>query len=140
MDFGGRTEAKIQLFQNMVMLYIKLKGNYTCMNMVANILPVDHLPGVDQRLKIPLFHNMVMLHIKIKGMMNAATRKHIFCPYTHTLDPWVGSKVQTFFSEIVMFHIKFIGIEHRASTIKAYILSLHTPSASGSTVLCCISN
>ena len=81
-----------------------------------------------------------MLHIKLKGMVNAATRKYILCPYTHTIDPWVGSKVQTFFSEIVMFHIKFIGIEHNASTIKAYILSLHTLLASGSTVLCCISN
>ena len=38
-DLGGGAEAKIKLFQNMVMLHIKL--NDASSNMVANILPTD---------------------------------------------------------------------------------------------------
>ena len=34
-------EVKIQLVQNMVLLYIKLKKNHKCSNMVGNILPAD---------------------------------------------------------------------------------------------------
>ena len=37
MDLGGGAEAKIKLFQNMVMLHIKLKLT----TLVANILPTD---------------------------------------------------------------------------------------------------
>ena len=40
MDLGGGAEAKIKLFQNMVMLHIKLKLT-TGSNMVAIILPTD---------------------------------------------------------------------------------------------------
>ena len=45
-DLGGGVKGKIKLFQNMVMLHIKLKGitgAATC-NMIANILPVAPLP------------------------------------------------------------------------------------------------
>ena len=48
-------KVKIQLFQNMVMLHIKV--NRECSNMVAN-----DLGGV---VKIYFFQNMVMLHIKL---------------------------------------------------------------------------
>ena len=41
MDLGAGLEAKILFFQNMVMLQIKFKGNDTCINIVANIFPVD---------------------------------------------------------------------------------------------------
>ena len=37
----GGAEAKIKLFQNMVMLHIKLKLATFCSSMVANILPTD---------------------------------------------------------------------------------------------------
>ena len=40
-DLGGGAEAKIKLFQNMVMLHIKLKLTTLAANMVANILPTD---------------------------------------------------------------------------------------------------
>ena len=40
MDLGDGAEAKIEFFQNMVMLHIKLKLT-TGSNMVANILPTD---------------------------------------------------------------------------------------------------
>ena len=51
-----------------------------------------------------------MLHIKL----NAATCKHIFCPYTHPRPHGVRSKVKTFFLKVVMLHIKLMGTEHRA--------------------------
>ena len=38
MDLGGGAEAKIKLFQNMVMLH---KADDAGSNMVANILPTD---------------------------------------------------------------------------------------------------
>ena len=41
---GWGQMVKIQLFQNMVMLHIKLTGITKCSNMVANILPSDPLP------------------------------------------------------------------------------------------------
>ena len=54
-----------------------------------------------------------MLHIKLKGMTNAATYKHIVCPYIHPRP--FGSKGQNicFFLKEVMLHIKFKGIEHK---------------------------
>ena len=39
MDLGGAAEAKIKLFQNMVMLHIKLR--LTTLTAIANILPTD---------------------------------------------------------------------------------------------------
>ena len=45
-DLGGGVKAKIKLFQNIVLLYIKFKGitgAATC-NMVANIMPADPPP------------------------------------------------------------------------------------------------
>ena len=59
--------------------------------------PYPDPKGSGRKVKIQLFQNMVMLHIKLKGMTNAATCKHIFCPYT---------KVKTFLLKIVMLHIK----------------------------------
>ena len=80
-----------------------IKGNEACnsssSNMVTNILPIDPLPGPlvrGQKVIIQLFQNMVISDIKLKGIMNAATYKCIFCPYTPPT-PGVGSKVKTFF-------------------------------------------
>ena len=70
----GGQRVKIKLFQNIVMLHIKLKritGAATC-NMVANIMPADPPPPPPppdpggQKVKIQLFQNMVILHIKLK--------------------------------------------------------------------------
>ena len=75
MDLGGGVKGKIKLFQNMVMLHIKLKGitgAATC-NMVANIMPAYPPPSDPggQKVKIQLFENMVILHIKLKAIANA---------------------------------------------------------------------
>ena len=39
-DLGGGVKGKIKLFQNMVMLHIKLKGNHR-RSMVGSIMPAD---------------------------------------------------------------------------------------------------
>ena len=52
-DLGGGVKGKIKLFQNMVMLHIKLKGitgAATC-NMVANIMPADPPDPWGQKVK-----------------------------------------------------------------------------------------
>ena len=49
----------------MVILQYQIKGNDLCINMVANSLPIDPIPGVD---KNQLFQNMVMLHIKLREL------------------------------------------------------------------------
>ena len=65
--------VKIQLVQNMVVLLYQFNENHKCNSIVANILPADPAP-------------MVMLHIKFKGMGHRAPCKHIFSPYTLTLN------------------------------------------------------
>ena len=75
---GWDQKVKIQLFQNMVMLHIKLKECYMQQHGNKNILaaepppPSPSHPG-GQKVKIRLFQNMVLLHIKLKEIMNAAT-------------------------------------------------------------------
>ena len=68
-DLGGGVKGKIKLFQNMVLLHIKLKGitgAATC-NMVANIMPADPPPPPPppdprgQKVKIQLFQSIVIL-------------------------------------------------------------------------------
>ena len=41
---GMGLNVKFQLFQNIVMLHIKLKGITKCSNIVGNILPANPLP------------------------------------------------------------------------------------------------
>ena len=92
---GGEAEAKIQLFHNMVM--------------VATILPLDplHAPWRQgQNVNNQLYQNMVMVHIKLKGMTNAATYKHIFCPYTYPRPLGWAQMSIVFFLKVVMLHIK----------------------------------
>ena len=95
-DLGGGVKGKIKLFQNMVMLHIKLKGitgAATC-NMVANMMladpPPPHPNPGGQKVKIQLFQNMVILHIKLKAIMNA-----VFCPQPSP-DPRVKKSNLTF--------------------------------------------
>ena len=63
----------------------KSKWNYECSNMVSYILPANPpaLGVGGQIVKIHLLQNMVTLHIKLNGIANAASCKHIFCPYTN---------------------------------------------------------
>ena len=77
---GVDQKVKIQLFQNMVMLHIKLNKIMNAANMVANILPTDPNPDPEGGFKCQnqFFQNMVMLHIILKGMTHTATREQIY--------------------------------------------------------------
>ena len=87
-----RQKIKIQLFQNNIMLHIKLKGNTNAATwsqifcLQTTLIPS---PGVKVKMsKNQLYQNTVMLHIKLKGIMNATTWLQIFCPQTpHAPDP-----------------------------------------------------
>ena len=97
----GRSQSST--YSEYVHVANQIKRNDPCINMVANILLIDPLPGPwggGQKVKIQPFQNMVMLHINLKGITNAAACKHIFYP-THTLHPCGGVKGH-------------IGMEHRA--------------------------
>ena len=102
----------------------QIKGYHDYSNMVANILPATptHPPPptlwwLGQNVKIKLLQSLVTLHIQLKGITNAATCKHIFCPFTHH-DLWVGVKRQkNFILKVVMLHIK----------LREWSMGHHTP-------------
>ena len=77
--------VKIPLFQNMVMLHIKLKGIRNAATCKHKFCLYTHLRplGWGQRSKHFFFLKVVMLHIKLKGMESRAPCKHVFCSYTH---------------------------------------------------------
>ena len=90
-------KVKFQLFQNMVMLHIKLNGIAnvaTCKHIILS-LHTSSTPGMGLKVKTQIFFflKVVMLLIKLKEMENRAPRKHIFCPETH-LQPvgWIKRK------------------------------------------------
>ena len=68
-DLGGGAEAKIKLFQNMVMLHIKLKLTTLAAKWLAIFCPQTHPQsrGWGQKVKLYLFLKVVMLHIKLKA-------------------------------------------------------------------------
>ena len=88
--------------------------------------PLGVLRGCGQKVKIQLSHNMVVFHIKLKGITNAATYKHIFCPYTHPqpLGRDQRSK-QYFFLKVVMLHINLKGTEHKAQCKHTFFPYIH---------------
>ena len=68
-DLGGEVKGKIKLFQNMVMLHIKLNGitgAATC-NMVANIMPTDPPPPWGSKGCNSTFSEHGHIAYKIKG-------------------------------------------------------------------------
>ena len=75
MDLGGEAKAKIKLFQNMVMLHIKLKLTTLAATWKQIFCPQTHPQprGWGQKVKLYIFLKVVMLHIKLKLMMLAAT-------------------------------------------------------------------
>ena len=82
---GWGQKVKIKLFQNMVILHLKLNAILNCSSskyFAGNPKPLTL--GV----KIQLFQNNFMLHVKLKGITNAATWSQIFClqtaPYSDT--------------------------------------------------------
>ena len=111
-DLGGGVKGI--LFQNMVMLHIKLKatGTATC-NMVANIMPAEPPPPPPPPptlgVKIQLFQNMVILRIKLKA-----------CPHPPSPYPWVKRSNLTFAEhDHVAYQIKG---NHECSNMVANIL------------------
>ena len=74
MDLGGGAEVKIKLFQNMVMLHIKLKLMHLQQH-GSKYFAHRHIldPGEGQKVKLYLFLKVVILHIKLKLMTLAAT-------------------------------------------------------------------
>ena len=60
----------------------QIKWTHKCSNMVANILPEEpHLALWWAKDTTALEHGHVAY--QINGITNAATCKHIYCPYTH---------------------------------------------------------
>ena len=111
--------VKIQLFQNMVMLHIKLKGITKCSIIVANILPAAPL-------NLPVPHprkgstglNIVMLNIKLTGITNAATWHQMFCPQTPLSNYTRGRGIKVkihLFQNMVLLHSKFKKITNVAT-------------------------
>ena len=69
-------KVKLNFFQNIVMLHIRLKGitNAATRLQISCLQTLPHDPRRwDQKVKLKLFQNIVMLHIKLKGITNAAT-------------------------------------------------------------------
>ena len=74
----------------------QIKGNGECSNIQTNSLSL-HAPstaGVGSRSK-PFFLKVVILHFKLMGMEHRAPIT--YSVFTHTIDPWVGSKGQNIF-------------------------------------------
>ena len=95
MDLGGGAEAKIKLFQNMVMLRIKLKLTTFAATWLQIFCPLLHPwpRGWGQKVKQYIFVKVVMLHIKLKGIEHRAPWKQICCHYTHQRPLGWGQKV-----------------------------------------------
>ena len=68
----GGQKVKIQLFQNMVILHIKLKAIVNAVTWKQIFCPQSPLSlTLGSKGQIKLLQNMVMLHIKLKGIVNA---------------------------------------------------------------------
>ena len=96
MDLGVGSKGQTELFQNMVMLHIKLKGITGAATWYQILCPHTPPPPPDpgsQNVKIQVFQNRVMLHIQLKTIANAVIWKQIFCPQPPLPDP-VGQKVK----------------------------------------------
>ena len=65
-------KVKIQLFQDMVMLHIKLIQQHGSKYHTRNHPPPPRRRGWGQKVKVQLFQNMVRFHIKLNGITNAA--------------------------------------------------------------------
>ena len=72
LDLGDGTEAKSKLFQNMVILHIKLNGDMQQHG--SNNLPADpQSRGGIKSAESNFFQKIILLHIKLKEMTHAAS-------------------------------------------------------------------
>ena len=102
MDLGGGAEVKIKLFQNMVMLHIKLKADDAGSNMVANILPTDtpSTQGVGSKGQAISFSESSHVAYQIKADNAGSNMLANILPTDTPSTQGVGSKGQTIsFSE-----------------------------------------
>ena len=102
--------------------------NRECNNMQAHILSLHTPPTPVVGSKFGKFFLLkeVILHMKLNRIANAATRKHILCPYTHPRPLRWSQRSRHFFSE--SSHDASYQIERNGAqiTMQAHILSLHT--------------
>ena len=107
MDLGGGAEAKIKLFQNMVMLHIKLKLT----TLAANILPTDtpSTQGVGLKGQTIYFSESSHVAYQIKADDAGSNMVANILPKDTPLTQGVGSKGQT---------ISFTDSSHVAYQIK----------------------
>ena len=93
MDLGGGAEAKIKLFQNMVMLHIKLKLK----TLVANILPTDtpSTQGVGSKGQTISFTESSHVAYQIKADDAGSNMVANILPTDTPMTQGVGSKGQT---------------------------------------------
>ena len=92
MDLGGGAEAKIRLFQNMVMLHIKLK-----LKTLANILPTDtpSTQGVGSKGQTIYFSESSHVAYQIKADDAGSNMVANILPTDKPSTQGVGSKGQT---------------------------------------------
>ena len=105
--------VKFPLFQNMTMLYIKLKGMTNAVTCKQIFCSFTHPRPLRRGQRSKHFCEIVILHIEFMGLEYTALCKHIFCPYTHPRS--LGGFKRTFFfteSSHVLYQIK--GMEHRS--------------------------
>ena len=108
-NFTSPPGVKIQLFQNNVMLHIKLKGITNAATLKQIFCPQTPSPprpwGWDQKVKIQFFQNMIILHIKLKGIMKCSNMVANILPTDPPIPPhlhpdpgdWVNRSKLDFF-------------------------------------------
>ena len=104
-------KVKIQLFQNMVMLHIKLNGHANASACKHIFCPYTHPRplGWGQRSK-QFFSESSHVAYQIRREWSIEHHASTYSVLTHTLNPWGGVKGQNnFFLKVVMLHIKLGG-------------------------------
>ena len=115
---GRDRKVKIQLFQDMVMLHIKLNGITNAATCKHTFCPYTHSRslGWSQRSKYFFSESShVLYQIKKEWSIEHHAIIYIYSVLTHTLDAWGGVKGHNYFLKVVMLHIRLTGMEHRAS-------------------------
>ena len=117
MNLGGGAEAKIKLFQNMVMLHIKLKADDAGSNMVANILPTDTplTQGVGSKGQTIYFSEKSHVAYQIKADDAGSNMVANVLPTDTPSTQGVGSKGQTKY-----FSAGFIRVREMSGKFKSF--------------------
>ena len=130
--WGWGQEANIQLFQNMVMLHIKSKGMTnaaTCNHIFCPYTPPQPLGGVKAKTFFPESSH-VAYQIKVNGT-ESTMHAHILSLQHHRPLGWAQTVKTFFLLKVVMLHIKFKGMDHRAPCKHIVCPFTHTQSPDG---------